>query len=103
MFECCVLAGRGLCEELITLPEDSYRLCCILVCVRPRNIKNEGAMHCMWPQRHRKNNVFMNVLEHINKRMCTAEGMYFFAHARLCSKNTYIYLCLIQQLRVFTC
>ena len=26
--ECCVLSGRGLCEELITRPEESYRLCC---------------------------------------------------------------------------
>jgi hypothetical protein len=24
---CCVLSGRGLCDELITRPEESYRLC----------------------------------------------------------------------------
>ena len=24
--ECCVLSGRGLCDELITCPEESYRL-----------------------------------------------------------------------------
>jgi hypothetical protein len=24
--ECCVLTGRGLCDELITRPEESYRL-----------------------------------------------------------------------------
>ena len=24
-FECCVLSGRGLCDELITCPEESYR------------------------------------------------------------------------------
>jgi len=30
--ECCVLSGRGLCEELITRPEESYRLCCVVVC-----------------------------------------------------------------------
>jgi len=24
--ECCVLSGRGLCDELITHPEESYRL-----------------------------------------------------------------------------
>ena len=30
--ECRVLSGRGLCDELITRPEESYRLCCIVVC-----------------------------------------------------------------------
>jgi hypothetical protein len=29
--ECCVLSGRGLCEELITRPEKSYRLWCVLL------------------------------------------------------------------------
>ena len=27
--ECCVLSGRGLCDELITRPEESYRLWCV--------------------------------------------------------------------------
>jgi len=27
-----VLAGRGLCDELISRPEESYRLCCVVVC-----------------------------------------------------------------------
>ena len=30
--ECCVLPGRGLCDELITRPEESYRLWCVVVC-----------------------------------------------------------------------
>ena len=30
--ECRVLAGRGLCDELITRPEESYRLSCVVVC-----------------------------------------------------------------------
>ena len=29
---CCVLSARGLCDELITRPEESYRLCCVVVC-----------------------------------------------------------------------
>ena len=28
--ECCVLSGRGLCSELITYPEESYRLWCVM-------------------------------------------------------------------------
>ena len=31
-WECRVLSGRGLCDELITRPEESYRLCCVVVC-----------------------------------------------------------------------
>ena len=29
---CRVLSGRGLCDELIPRPEESYRLWCIVVC-----------------------------------------------------------------------
>jgi len=29
-FECCVLSGRGLCDEMITRPEESYRLRCVV-------------------------------------------------------------------------
>ena len=36
--ECCVLSGRGLCDELITRPEESYRLWYVVVYViwKPR-------------------------------------------------------------------
>ena len=30
--DCCVLSGRGLCDGLITRPEESYRLRCVVVC-----------------------------------------------------------------------
>ena len=30
--ECCVFSDRGLCDELITRPEESYRLGCVVVC-----------------------------------------------------------------------
>ena len=30
--ECFVLSGRGLYDGLITRPEESYRLWCVLVC-----------------------------------------------------------------------
>ena len=29
---CCLLSGRGLCDGLITRPEESYRLWCVVVC-----------------------------------------------------------------------
>jgi hypothetical protein len=30
-YQCCVLSGRGLCDELITRPDESYRLWCVVV------------------------------------------------------------------------
>jgi len=30
--ECCVLSGKGLCDEMITTAEDSYRVWCVVVC-----------------------------------------------------------------------
>ena len=30
--ECCVLSGSGFCDELITHPEESYRMWCVVVC-----------------------------------------------------------------------
>jgi len=34
MFVCCecCMSGRGLCDGLITRPEESYRLLCVVVC-----------------------------------------------------------------------
>jgi hypothetical protein len=31
--ECCVLSSRGLCFGVITLPEEFYRLWCVVVCI----------------------------------------------------------------------
>jgi len=30
--ECRVLSCSGLCDEMFTCPEESYRLCCVVVC-----------------------------------------------------------------------
>jgi hypothetical protein len=51
--DCCVLSSRGLCDELITRPEESYRLCCVVVCDL-ENLKNEEAMTRTGSQRHKK-------------------------------------------------
>jgi len=54
MFVCCVLSGRGLCNKLITRPEESYRLLCVVVCDLETS-KNEEAMTRVESQRHKKN------------------------------------------------
>ena len=42
--KCCVLSGRGLYDELITRPEESYRLWCVDVC----DLETSG-MRRPWP------------------------------------------------------
>ena len=42
--ECCVLSGRGLCDELITCPEESYRLWWVVVSDR-----ETSRMRRPWP------------------------------------------------------
>jgi len=48
-----VLSGRCLCNELLTRPEESYRLWCVVVCDLV-NLKNEEAMTRVGSQRHKK-------------------------------------------------
>jgi len=51
--DCCVLSGRGIYDELITRPEESYRLWCVVVCDL-ENLVNEEALTRVGSQRHRK-------------------------------------------------
>ena len=52
--ECCVLSGRGLCDELITRP---FLPTVVRRCVRSRNLKNEEAMSRVGSQRYRKKRI----------------------------------------------
>jgi len=65
--ECCVLSGRGLCDELFTRPKESYRLWCVVVCDL-ENLKNEEAMTGVRSQRHSKNiYIYIYIYIHILK------------------------------------
>jgi hypothetical protein len=45
--EFCVLSGRGLCDGLVTRPEESYRLWCVSnVCDREASTKRGGPGPC---------------------------------------------------------
>jgi len=39
------LSGRGLCDELITRPEESYRLWCVVLC----DLETSSRMRRPWP------------------------------------------------------
>ena len=43
--ECCVLSGRGLCDGLITRPEESYRLWCVIVCDQETSNEEAKALY----------------------------------------------------------
>jgi hypothetical protein len=51
--ECCVLSDRSLGDELITRPEESYRLWYVVVCDL-ENLVNEGAMTHVGSLSHKK-------------------------------------------------
>jgi hypothetical protein len=41
--KCCVLAGRGFCDELITRPDESCRLWGVVCDLEKTNLVNEEA------------------------------------------------------------
>ena len=43
--ECCVLSGRGLCDWLITRPEEYYRLWCVVTCDLENLVNEEAVAH----------------------------------------------------------
>jgi hypothetical protein len=49
----CVLSGRGLCDKLITRPEESYRVWCVSECAREAS-KKDVAYARFGLLRHRK-------------------------------------------------
>ena len=48
-----MLSGRGLCDELITRPEESYRLWFVVVCDL-KKLKIEESTALVGPQHHKK-------------------------------------------------
>jgi hypothetical protein len=65
MFVCCefsVLSGRGLCDELITRPEESYRVWCVIVCDQETSSDQE-AIACTGLQSQRKKSYVASVLK----------------------------------------
>jgi hypothetical protein len=50
-FKCCVSSDRGLCDELITCPEESYWLWCVILCViyKPHEWGSPGPLGAVVP------------------------------------------------------
>ena len=62
--ECCVLSDRGLCDEPVTRPEESYRL--VRRCVWYRNLMNEEAIARVGPQRQKKQIISLIITQPTN-------------------------------------
>ena len=53
--ECCVLSGRGLCDELITRPEESYLLRYVVVCDQETwGMRGPGPLGAVVPEEKEK-------------------------------------------------
>jgi hypothetical protein len=74
--ECCVLSDRGLCDELITRPEESYRLWCVFV-YDLENLVNEEAMARVGPQGQKKYTVVRRVRDLV-LLVCPVYRCYFW-------------------------
>ena len=62
-----MLSGRGLCDELITHPEESYRMWCVVCDLE--NLVNEEAMTHVGSQRHNnKKFIKMHGQSNVKKR-----------------------------------
>jgi hypothetical protein len=77
-----VLSGRGLCDELITRPEESYRLCCVVVC--DLEISRIGAPY-IYDISHLRVNLMFSRATHVCQITAIA-----FADFSLCYDMTYL-------------
>jgi len=64
--ECCVLSGRGLCDELITRPEESYRLWCVVVCDLENLVNRVALGHWGLSRKKKKSKI-------VHKRQITSQ------------------------------
>ena len=59
--ECCVLSGTGLCVGLITCPEESCRVWCVLnVIVKPRHWGDPGPLGTVMPWKNMSDEKYTN-------------------------------------------
>ena len=73
--ECYVLSGRGLCDELITRPEESYRLWCVVI-----YDQETSRMRRPCPAEGRSATENNTKLTHTLKIMCMTTNEHVFIH-----------------------
>ena len=101
--ECCVLSGRGLCDGLITRPEQSCRLWRVVVRdqetsgKKMRRLKSATGLWKIQPQwvvtpGKQTNNLsstcFEQVIGHHQEAFCVSSLQYFTVHLKLLVQNS---------------
>jgi hypothetical protein len=86
--ECCVSSGRGLCDGLITRPEESYRLWGIVVCdqetSKTRRLKPATGLWKIQPQW-----VVTPRKQTINKHLCRKWASWGRSYGKLVMTSKY--------------
>jgi hypothetical protein len=86
--ECCVLSGRGLFDELITYPKESYRLWRVVVW--PRNfVKEEAMAHWGLSRQNKQTNILHYCTSHYSDSSTCANDTEHKKHStsRLCATD----------------
>jgi hypothetical protein len=78
----CVLSGRGLCDELITRPEESYRLWRVVVCDHI-NLVDEEAISRAGLQSQKKKCIFLYINVSLTKAILSLKHVGGFMFIRM--------------------
>jgi len=91
--KCCVLSGGGLCDELITRPEKSYRLRCVVVCDLEtswmRRPWPNGGCHARNKQTNKRYK-FSNRTSWCNKHLRATDSRLIYPETNISSRNVFI-------------
>jgi hypothetical protein len=86
---CFVLSGRGLCDELITRPEESYRLWCVVCDLETSRMRRPWPTGgCRAKNKQTKNYVqtascLFQAIMIVNNKMCDGSTSYLDSHRRV--------------------
>jgi hypothetical protein len=73
-FVCCVLSGRGLCDELITPTVESYRLWRVVVCDHETSWYEEAITIARWAAEPQEAIAHAGLQSQRNKHVIRTEG-----------------------------
>ena len=84
--ECCVQSGRALCDEVITRPEESCRLWCVVMFDQENSWMRRpwptGGLPCLKHSNNNKDSMTWYLLQRVsaNKKFCTYTATIWILH-----------------------